>query len=55
MDALKESVKCAQEVGEGTAQRLESMSMSILGLAQSVQDSIAENNRNMMQAFSQML
>jgi hypothetical protein len=55
MDALKESIKRAQEVGEGTAQKLESMSMSISGLAQSVQDSIAKNNRNMMLQFSQML
>jgi hypothetical protein len=55
MDALKESVKRAQEVGEGTAQKVDSMSTSIAGLAQSVQESIAENNRTMMLQFSQML
>jgi hypothetical protein len=55
MEALKESVKHTQDVGEGTAQRLESMSMSISRLAQSVQDSIVENNQNMMLAIFQML
>jgi hypothetical protein len=55
MDALKESVKRAQEVGEGTAQKVDSMSTSMAGLAQSVQESIAENNRNMMLQFSQLL
>jgi hypothetical protein len=55
MDALKESVKRAQEVGEGTAQKVDSMSTSIAGLAQSVQESIAKNNRTMMLQFSQML
>jgi hypothetical protein len=55
MDALKDSIKRAKEVGEGTAQKLESMSKSILGLAQSVQESIAQNNWNMMLAFIQML
>jgi hypothetical protein len=55
MEALKESVKRAQEVGEGTAHRLESMSMSISGIAQSMQESIAENNWTMMLQFSQML
>jgi hypothetical protein len=55
MDALKESVKRAQEVGEGTAQKVDSMSTSMAGLAQSVQESIAENNRTMILQFSQLL
>jgi hypothetical protein len=55
MDALKESVKRAQEIGEGTAQKLDSMSTSIAGLAQLVQESITENNQSMMVAFTQML
>jgi hypothetical protein len=33
MDALKESVKHAQEVGEGTTQKVDSMSTSMAGLA----------------------
>jgi hypothetical protein len=48
MEALKESVKRAEEVGQN-------VSRSITGLAQLVQDSIQENNRTMMQAISQML
>jgi hypothetical protein len=48
MDALKESVKHAEEVGQN-------VSKSITGLAQSIQDSIQENNRTMMQTISQML
>jgi hypothetical protein len=36
MDALKESVKHAQEVGEGTAQNVDNMSTSIASLAQLV-------------------
>jgi hypothetical protein len=48
MEALKESVKRAEEVGQN-------VSRSITGLAQSAQDSIQENNRTMMQAISQML
>jgi hypothetical protein len=48
MEALKESVKRAEEVEQN-------VSRSITGLAQSVQDSIQENNRTMMQAISQML
>ena len=48
MDALKEFVKRAEEVGRN-------VSRSITGLAQSVQESIQENNRTMMLVFSQML
>jgi hypothetical protein len=55
MDALKEFVKHAQEVGEGTAHKVDSMSTSMAGLAQLVQESIAENNRNMMLQFLQLL
>ena len=36
MDALKESVKHAQEVGKGTTQKVDSMSTSMASLAQSV-------------------
>jgi hypothetical protein len=48
MDALKESVKYVEEIRQN-------VSRSITGLAQSVHDSIQENNRTMMQAISQML
>jgi hypothetical protein len=48
MDAPKESVKRAKEVEQN-------MSRSIIGLAQSIQDSIQENNQTMMQAISQLL
>jgi hypothetical protein len=48
MEALKESVKRAEEVRQN-------VSKSITSLAQSVQDSIQENNWTMMQAISQML
>jgi hypothetical protein len=48
MEVLKESVKRAEEVGQN-------VSRSITGLAQSVQDSIQENNWTMMQAIFQML
>jgi hypothetical protein len=48
MDALKESIKRSEEVGQN-------VSRSITGLAQSMQDSIQENNQTMMQAISQML
>ena len=55
MDALKEYVKRAQEVGKGTAQKVDNMSTSIASLAQSVQESIVENNQSMMVTFIQML
>ena len=48
MDALKESARRAEEVKQ-------SMSRSIEGLAQSVQETIQENNQAMMQGFFQML
>ena len=48
MDVLKEFVKCTEEVEQN-------VSKSITGLAQSVQDSIQENNQIIMQAISQLL
>jgi hypothetical protein len=43
MEALKESVKHVQEVGEGTAKKLERVSKNISGLTQSMQDLIQQN------------
>ena len=48
MDALKESVKRAEEVGQ-------SVSRSIQGLTQSMQESIQMNNQAMMLQFTQLL
>jgi hypothetical protein len=55
MEALKESVKHTQEVGEGISKRLEKVFEDIFDLAQIMILSIEVSQQNMMLAFQKML
>jgi hypothetical protein len=55
MEALKESVKRAQEVGEGTSKRLDRVSENISDLVESMKLSVDASQQSMMIAFHKML
>jgi hypothetical protein len=55
MEALKEFVKHAQEVWEGTAKKLKRVSKDVSGLAQSMQELVKQSQQTMMLAQLGML